>query len=33
MSFVNTLNDFERFWTIFYDQVIFKNDFFEEPDP
>ena len=33
MSFINTLsilNDFKRF---FYDQVRFRNDFFEEPNP
>ena len=33
MSFINTssdLSDFERF---FYDQVRFRNDFFEEPNP
>ena len=32
MSFMNTsddLSDFERF---FYDQVRFRNDFFEEPN-
>ena len=27
------LKRFVRFWTIFYDQVSYKTDFFEETDP
>ena len=30
MKTLNDLSDFERF---FYDQVGFKNDFFEKPNP
>ena len=32
MSILYSLNDFADFQRFFYDQVIFKTDFFEEPD-
>ena len=33
MSFVNNLNDFADFEQFFYDQVSFRNDFFEKHNP
>ena len=33
MSFMNTLSDLSDFERFFYDQVGFRNDFFEEPNP
>ena len=33
MSFRNTSSDFDDFARFFYDQVSFRTDFFEEPNP
>ena len=33
MSFMNTLNDLSDFERFFFNQVGFRNDFFEEPNP
>ena len=33
MSFIKTSNDLPDFKRFFYDQVRFRTDFFEEPNP
>ena len=33
MSFINKYNDLADFERFFYDQISFRTDFFEEPDP
>ena len=33
MSLMNTLNDLSDFERFFYDQVGFRNNFLEEPNP